>query len=142
MASKKSVKQKHVVAGPDFWGNQVHCTADHWTGHIIDPLDGHPELTGREHEVAKVIRDPEIIRPSTKTGKAFAFERVTSADTIRVIVYYEDASCIKAGRTFGTVGTAYPVDAAYYSSQVGAPIYQKPAPNQTSQSQTKKEGEA
>ena len=139
MATKKSEKSKNVIAGPDFWGNPVHCTADHWTGHIIDPVDGHPELTGREQEVAKTIQDPEIIRPSTKTGKAFAFERVTSADTIRVIVYYEDQGSIKTGRTSGWVGTAYPVDPAY-SSQVGAPIYQKPASKLSSQGSKAKGG--
>ena len=127
MASQKPVKTKHSLATPDFWGNPVHCTSDHWTAHIIEPLDGHPELTGREHEVAKTIQDPEIIRPSTKTGKAFAFERVTTADTIRAIVYYDDQSSIKTGRTFGWLGTAYPVDSAY-CSQVGAPIYQKQVP--------------
>jgi hypothetical protein len=141
MAPQKPVKTKHVLATPDFWGNPVHCTADNWTGHIIDPLDGHPELAGREQDVAKAIQDPEIIRPSTKTGKAFAFERVTTADTIRAIVYYDDQLNIKTGGTFGWVGTAYPVDTAY-SSQVGAPIYQKPAPKPTTQHPTKKEGDA
>jgi len=141
MAPKKSVKRKHVIETPDLWGNPVHCTADHWTGHIIDPLDGHPELAGREIEVAKAIQDPEIIRPSTRTGKAYAFERVTSTDTIRAIVYYDDALSIKSGSTFGWLGTAYPVDVAY-SSQVGAPIYQKPAPNVAVKSPTRKGGGA
>jgi hypothetical protein len=140
MASQKPVKPKHVINTPDFWGNSVHCTVDHWVGHIIDPLDGHPELAGREQEVAKTIQDPEIIRPSTTTGKAFAFERVTPADKLRVIVYYADQSSIQTGRTFGSVGTAYPVNVAY-TSQVGAPIYQKPASKAASQSLTKKEGE-
>lgn len=127
MAPKKPVKNpKHHIVETDFWGNPVHCTADNWTSHIIEPLDGHPELAGREKEVAKAIQDPDLIRPSTKTGKALAYDRVTSADTIRVIVYYNDPPAIKTGRTFGWIGTAYTDDPAY-ASQVGAPIYQKPA---------------
>lgn len=141
MAPKAKVKRKHIIATPDFWGNHVTCTADHWVGHIIEPLDGHPELTGREHEVARAIQDPEIIRPSTKTGIAFAFERMTTADTIRVVVTYADPTGIKTGSTVGTVATAYPVDTAY-NSQVGVPIYQKTAAKPAIQSPTNKEGES
>jgi hypothetical protein len=122
MAAKKSVKPH--IATNDYWGNAVHCTQANWVGHIIEPTDGHPEMTGREHDVRKAIEDPDIIRPSTKTGKAFAFERITTADTIRVIVFYDDPVTIKAGRTYGWVGTAYPDDPAY-TSQVGSPIYTK-----------------
>jgi hypothetical protein len=127
VASKKSVKKpkKHVIDTTDLYGNTVQCTSNQWTGHIIEPLDGHPEMAGREHDVKKAIEDPEFIRPSTKTGVAFAFERVTSSETIRVIVYYEDPAMITAGATSGKVATAYPDDPAY-SSQVGFPIYTKP----------------
>lgn len=123
----KPVKPKKIFATTDFYGNQVHCTAENWTGHIIEPLDGHPELSGREHEVKKAIEDPDAIRHSTKTGMALSFERKTVADTVRAIVYYSDQTLIKAGATFGWVGTAYPVNSAY-SSQVSAPIYQRPFP--------------
>lgn len=124
----KSKKNKFEVI--DFWGNPVHCTTRNWEGHIIEPLDGHPELTGREFEVAKAIEDPEFIRPSTKTGKAFAFDRVTTTDTVRAIVYYDNESATQSGNTYGWVGTAYPDDPAW-NSQVGAPIYTKPASKKT-----------
>jgi hypothetical protein len=96
-------------------------------GHIIDAVDGHPEMAGREHDVKKAVEDPDFIRPSTLTGKALAFERVTSTDMVRVIVYYTDPTLIRTGRTIGVIATAYPDDPAY-RSQVGAPIYTKPAP--------------
>jgi len=83
-------------------------------------------MTGREADVARAIQDPDVIRPSTKTGLAFAFETVTTNETIRAIVYYTDATLIKMGRTDGMLATAYPDDPAY-SSQVGAPIYRKAA---------------
>jgi hypothetical protein len=129
MATKKQVKQKHKVKKHidtvDFYGNPVHCTSDQWHGHIIDPLDGHPEMVGREADVKRAIENPEFIKPSTTTGLALAYEGVTSADTIRVIVYYENPAIIHAGATAGKVVTAYPDDPSY-PSNVGKPIYTKP----------------
>jgi hypothetical protein len=83
-------------------------------------------MAGRHGDAAKAIRDPDVVRPSTKTGKAFAFESVSTSETIRVIVYYDDPKMMQTGRTNGTVATAYPDDPAY-SSQVGPPIYRKAA---------------
>lgn len=128
MATKKSVKKPHVkkhIDTVDFYGNPVHCTSAQWHGHIIDPLEGHPEMVGREAEVKKAIEDPEFIKPSTTTGLALAYESVTSADTIRVIVYYDNPATIQAGGTTGKVATAYPDDPAY-PSNVGRPIYTRP----------------
>ena len=134
MASRrKSTKPKNVIHEPDLYGNPVECTDTWWNTHIIDPIEGHPEMTGRQGDVAKAIRDPDVIRPSTKTGKAYAFETVSTSETIRVIVYYDDPTMMTTGRTFGNVATAYP-DSPAYSSQVGAPIYRKAA------SQPKKAG--
>ena len=127
MATKKSVKPKHHIATGDLYGNPTHCTAEQWVGHIIDAYEGHPEMAGREHDVRRAVEDPDVIRPSTLTGKALAFERVTSTDIVRVIVYYTDQSLIKTGRTMGVIATAYPDDPAYIS-QVGAPIYTKTTP--------------
>ena len=128
MATRKRSKAQNVVDEIDFWGNPVHCTAAWWTSHVLDPIDGHPEMTGREAHVAKAVRDPDVIRPSTKTGKAFAFETITTAETLRVIVYYDDPNIASTGRTSGTIATAYPDDPAY-TSQVGSPIYRKKASN-------------
>jgi hypothetical protein len=82
------------------------------------------ELLGREQEIERTIRDPDQIRPSTKTGLAFAFEMATTADVIRAIVYYPPGQNPKVGRTKGDVATVY-LDDPVYTSQVGAPIYQK-----------------
>jgi hypothetical protein len=130
---KKSSKARHRISESDLWGNTVTCPDHWWNTHIIDPVEGHPEMTGREADVAKAIRDPDLVRPSTKTGMAYAFETFTTADTVRVIVYFDDPTLMRTGRTFGNVATAYPDDPAY-SSQVGAPIYRKAA------SQPKKTG--
>lgn len=123
---RKGSKPKNVISEPDLWGNPVQCTDDRWNTHILDPIEGHPEMKGREGDVAKAIRDPDVVRPSTKTGKAYAFESVSTSETIRVIVYYDDPRMLQTGRTYGTVSTAYPDDPAYIS-QVGAPIYRKTA---------------
>ena len=125
MAAKSTKKSKHQLNTVDLYGNAVHCTAERWTTHIIEPLDGHPEMTGREADVAQAIADPDKVRPSTLTGKARAFELVTAADTVRVIVTYQDPTTIDTGRTYGWVTTAYPEDPSY-PSNVGAPIYVKP----------------
>jgi hypothetical protein len=127
MASRKQVKPKqkpHPVATKDFYGNAVHCTAPQWESHIIDPIDGHPEMDGREAEVRKTVEDPDYIRPSTTTGLAFAYEKITSIDTVRVIVYYENPALVKMGATTGKIATAYPDD-PNVTSQVGHPIYTK-----------------
>lgn len=122
--SSKSKIKKHIDT-IDFWGNPVHCTWDQWHGHIIEPLDGHPEMTGREAEVMKAIQDPDAVGYSTLTTIAMGYDKVTSADTIRVIVYYADETIVKAGATTGTIATAYPDDPAY-TSQIASPFYVKP----------------
>jgi len=137
MASKGAVR-KNAVSTPDVWGNFVRCSIDHWEEHIVDPLDGHPELTGREKEVEQAILDPDLIRPSTATGRAFAFERRGTADEIRVVVSYQEPDLIRQGGTSGWVSTAYPIDYAY-SSQVGVPIYRKSATKGAALSQTEEE---
>lgn len=81
-------------------------------------------MAGRETDVAKAVQDPDLVRPSTTTGKAFAFESVSTTETIRVIVYYDNPALMQMGGTRGTIATAYPHDPAY-TSQVGAPIYTK-----------------
>lgn len=127
MASRgKRTKSQNIISESDLWGNPVHCTDSQWDTHILDPIEGHPEMKGRERDAAKAIRDPDVVRPSTKTGKAYAFESVSTSEVIRVIVYYDDPKMAQTGRTFGTVATAYPDDPAY-SSQVGPPIYRKAA---------------
>jgi hypothetical protein len=139
MAPKKRINPKHKFETVDFWGNPVHCTIQNWEGHIVEPLDGHPELTGREREVAQAIADPEIIRPSTRTGNAFAFERVTTNDIIRAIVYYANGTAAQTGNSYGQLGTAYLDDPAW-NSRVGAPIYTKPASNAPTVAVKKKGG--
>ena len=121
---RKRAKPKNAINTIDVWGCPVHCTSDQWNGHIIDPIEGHVEMIGREVDVARAIQDPDVVRPSTKTGLAFAFETVSTSETVRVFVYYDNPTLMRAGRTRGRVATAY-VDTPDYTSQVGAPIYTK-----------------
>jgi hypothetical protein len=124
---RKPAKPKLAIDTRDLWGSPVQCTQAWWVSHVLDPIEGHPELTGREADVARAIQDPDIVRPSTKTGKAFAFETVSTTETIRAIVYYDDPKMLTTGRTSGQMATAYPDDPAY-TSQVGSPIYRKAKP--------------
>lgn len=127
MAEKEPGPAKALVFSTnDCFGSPVRLEQERWTNHIIDPYDGHTELVGHEADVQLTVEDPDQIRPSTQTGKAFGFERALStSETLRVIVYYDDPVQIWSGNTVGNVSTAY-IDDQTTISRVGPVVWQRP----------------
>jgi hypothetical protein len=119
----------HKFVESDYYGSPVYCTVETWDNHILSRPVGiaHAELTGREEDVKRAIRNPERISRSTAQGQknnAFAFEADTVFDTVRVLVAYNNPAKFQTGTTKGYVITSYVVDARY-RSQVSVPIYDK-----------------
>jgi len=77
---KKISKDETPIATGDLYAIP-HTVPRSVVGHIIDAVEGHPEMVGREHDVRRAIEDPDIIRPSTRTGKALA----SSALLLRIL---------------------------------------------------------
>ena len=83
-------------------GKHVRITRERWQ-HI---LHKHPEMTGREDDVGKVLEDPDEIRRSKKDASVFLYRRQFGDHYIRdVIKHYNDEALLittflerKAGR--------------------------------------------
>jgi hypothetical protein len=113
-------KKKQVIFSvTDYFGNLVECDEYTWNVHILDPVDGHPQMAGYENLVMDVLRSPYEIRSSTQHSTGVAFISAAgvgpSADGIRTLVNYASTSYEK-GSTIGNVMTAYPVDWVKYAS--------------------------
>jgi hypothetical protein len=105
----------------------VTLANDTWLDHVLDIVDGHPQMAGYEILVQEVLRDPYMVQQSTHYETAAAF--ISSAgvgpspEGIRVVVAFDDVSYQK-GASIGRVSTAYPVDVARYPTpRLGKTIY-------------------
>lgn len=101
----------------DYFGNLVDLSEKTW--HIIDPVDGHPQMFGYEDLVKRVLRDPLEVRLSKTfdTGAVFVSDPNVgpSPEGIRVVVGYPNLTFQK-GASHGIVKTAYPIDLVRYST--------------------------
>lgn len=126
MAKKKS---KLIFSTNDYYGNLVELDRETWERHILNIVEGHPEMVGYEGLVESIISNPYEIRLSTLSATALAFISAPlagpSPDGIRALVKYENGMFMK-GSTQGRVSTAYPVDIIRYGSpKLGKTIYSK-----------------
>ena len=127
-----SRKPKHVFRQePDIFGNLVDLYWSTWNGHVLDPVEGHPDMAGLEHLVLKVLQDPYEVCQSTLDNAALAYISEPGIGPrpagIRVLVGY-DSTDYEKGSAYGTVNTAYPIDLVGYSNpriNLARPIYRK-----------------
>jgi hypothetical protein len=122
-------KKQPVFSTTDLWGNLVILQEETWLNHIVEPIDGHPEMTGYENLVKQVVVDPYEAYQSTQqsTGILFLSDPHVGPrpEGIRVVVNYSDTSYEK-GATSGFVVTAYPIDLVLYPSpKIGKLIYKR-----------------
>jgi hypothetical protein len=109
VASQRQSNKQHVISTWDVFGNAVHMTQKTWDV----KRDRHPEILPLfPDEIEKTVQEPEFYRHSTaEYAKAdtICFERTVSntADTLRVIVQYEDTTFLQ-GKTTGKITTVYP----------------------------------
>jgi len=103
----------------DYFGNLVALAEQTWTTHILDPIEGHPQMLGYENLVQQVLRDPLEVRLSKtlNTGAIFISDPNVgpSPEGIRVVVAYANLAFQK-GASHGIVSTAYPIDLVRYST--------------------------
>jgi hypothetical protein len=122
-------KQAPVFSATDLWGNLVILREERWLNHIIEPIDGHPQLAGYQNLVEQVVINPYEAYESTQqsTGVVFLSDPHVgpSPEGIRVVVNYSTTAYEK-GATEGTVITAYPVDLVLYPSpRIGKLIFRR-----------------
>jgi hypothetical protein len=118
---KKPPKQPIELATTDWVGNTVVLYEESWLH--IQTEHGITDLSG----VQNAIHSPMRVRECTVNycSTAYAHETVipSSKEHLRVIVHYPENENVIAGKSIGSVKTAYPVD--YTSpSRVGAVIYE------------------
>lgn len=101
----------------DALGNQVGRYRSTWEQHIIDPVDGHPDMDGLEHLVVDVLKNPFEIYRSTVATTACAFVSLPGVgprpEGLRILVDYS-TTLYEKGSTEGLVQTAYPIDFLRY----------------------------
>lgn len=105
-----------VFSVTDCFGNCVQLAVLTWQGHILDPTDGHPQMTGFETLVEHVLEDPlEVWTGQWPTSAVFVSDPAVgpSPDGIRAVVNY-NAVTFEKGGTVGSVSTAYPIDFVGY----------------------------
>ncbi len=125
--SKK--KARLVFSATDFFGNLVELPEDTWLNHILDPTDGHPQMSGYENLVHQVLRNPLEVRLSSHFdhGVIYVSEEGLgpSPEGIRVAVAFRDL-LFEKGESSGVVTTAYPIDwIGYPAPRLGKQIYRK-----------------
>ena len=112
-------RTKPLFAVTDYFGNLVECSEETWVSHILDPVDGHPQMAGYENLVQDVLKNPYEVRVSTQhqTGVAFISPPGTgpSPEGLRALVNFANAHYEK-GSTTGNLMTAYPVDWVRYGN--------------------------
>lgn len=107
-----------VFSVTECFGNLVHLRTGTWLGHILDPVDGHPQMTGYENLVQQVLQDPlEVWTGQWPTSAVFISDPLIgpSPEGIRVVVKYQDTTFEK-GTSSGVVSTAYPIDLVRYNT--------------------------
>ena len=112
MASKKSNPTSLIFTTLDPFGHEDHIVV------------GHVEMVGLDVLVRQAIEDPYQIRQSTLHPTAYRFEFTDPSTTIGVIVTYTGP--IMSEVETGMVNTAYPIQPAKYTSQVGSVIWTSP----------------
>lgn len=104
-------------------GNIINMYDTDWA-HI---LDGHPEMTGKEHLVKLAIENPDYVQEG---GNAKAAAYVLPADNehdegVRVLVNFSSEMWI-IGSKIGDVSTGYPIDTEHYPNpDLGKIIWKK-----------------
>lgn len=97
------MREMNIIETKDYCGILVTCSTERWDTHIVD---GHPEMVGKEHNVAGIISDPQLIKKQSSDRKVY-FNRdalsVMPPLYTKVVVEYSEIS----GVTTGTVITAY-----------------------------------
>jgi hypothetical protein len=121
VAAKKPNPTSLVFNTLDPLGNDVTLYTETWNDHITV---GHVEMVGLDALVRQAIEDPFQIRQSIIHPTAYRFEFTDSSTTIGVIVTYTGP--ILSGVETGRVTTAYPIQPAKYTSNVGTIIWNKP----------------
>jgi len=127
-------KRGLVFSATDYYGNLVKLYRDTWENHVLDPVNGHPQMLGCENLVQGVLKDPYEIRQSAQQATAAAFISATnvgpSLEGIRVLVNYT-TNDFQKGSAEGLVVTAYPIDSVRYSTpRISRPLYKKPVKGQ------------
>lgn len=112
-------KPKPLFSITDYFGNLVECSEETWYSHILDPIEGHPQMAGHENLVQAVLKNPHEIRTSTQhlTGVAFisAPGIGPSPEGIRALVNFATTHYEKGSIT-GNLMTAYPIDWVRYAN--------------------------
>jgi hypothetical protein len=121
----KKIASDVVFSITECFGNLVKLQKQTWEGHILDPSEGHPQMSGYETLVQQVLKDPfEVWEGMFPTSAVFISEALVgpSPEGIRVVVNYRDITFEK-GSTTGFVTTAYPIDlVAYPTPRLGRRI--------------------
>jgi hypothetical protein len=122
-------KPNLVFSTTDCFGNLVQLDRQTWENHVLDIVQGHPEMAGYEDLVKEIIANPYEVRLSTASTTALAFvsDRLVgpAPDGIRALVQYKSEQFEK-GSLRGYVATAYPVDIIRYGSpKLGKTIYKR-----------------
>lgn len=117
MAKKKKAPLLFEVT--DYFGNLVTLSEQTWIMHILDPIEGHPQMLGCEGLVQQVLKDPLEVRLSKtiNTGAVFISDPNVgpSPEGMRVVVLYPNLAFEK-GASHGIVSTAYPIDLVRYNT--------------------------
>lgn len=75
------------VADPE--RRSVELTSERWE-HIVDELDGHPELAHYRAEVLRAVSGPDEIRPGRRRNERWYFLRGAGPSRwLQVVVAYE-----------------------------------------------------
>lgn len=116
--AKKSKVIPIVFSAIDYFGNTVILHQQVWTSHILDPVEGHPQMLGYEHLIQQVLADPfEIREGAWPTAAVFISDPLVGPrpEGIRTVVEYNTLSFI-GGACTGLVRTAYPIDTVTYKT--------------------------
>ena len=106
----------------DRWGNSVLLYEREWQ-HI---RKFHPETAKRQGNISQALIAPTLVSESTIDPDSLIFDRYNdpgqSSRILRVVVRYENKVLIEAGKTIGSVETAYGPTTAD-TGNVGKVIY-------------------
>lgn len=119
---RRDVAGERTLGGPllrvlDYEGVEVLCSKEHWESKIES---NHPELAGRERDVAGAIEHPAmVLQDRDHPRRKHHMVRTQTGHWLKVVVDYESDSSSGAER--GSVLTAFlhrrlrPGDAVLYS---------------------------
>jgi hypothetical protein len=115
----------------DVIGNLITLRRETWDVHVIDPVEGHPDMGPFEGSLLQIIQDPAMICRSLTNHLSLAYVSDLGVgprpEGIRLLVDFASADYLKGGLR-GNVQTAYPVDFIAYPTpriDLKNPIYQK-----------------